>query len=195
VGRPQAAPHELEPPADRAGGQSGLAQHASGQPAQHPLDRALTCAYRHLGRCEHSVAELRSRLERARTDPEIVEEALAILAEQGYLDDARYTRMLVEDRRSIDGWGEQRIRARLARAGIERDTVEQALGDGGHAGELAAATSQLEHRWRQPPADDRERQRAFGQLIRMGYEPEVAYDAIRAHARSARDSAGSGGAH
>src|SRR5665213_2957828 len=139
VGRPQAAPHELEPLGEAVGGQSGLAQHASGQPVQHPLDRALTCAYRHLGRCEHSVAELRIRLRRARTDPEIVEEAVAILAEQGYLDDARYARMLVEDRRTVDGWGEQRIRARLARAGIERETIEQALGDGGHAAELAAA--------------------------------------------------------
>ncbi|HZL55076.1 MAG TPA: RecX family transcriptional regulator, partial [Solirubrobacteraceae bacterium] len=85
------------------------------------------------------MAELRIRLQRARTDPEIVEEAVAILAEQGYLDDARYARMLVEDRRTVDGWGEQRIRARLARAGIERETIEQALGDGGHAAELAAA--------------------------------------------------------
>jgi regulatory protein len=183
VGRPHAAPTELEPRGEVAGGQSDLAQHASGQPAQHPLDRALICAYRHLGRCEHSVAELRTRLERARTDPEIVEEALAILADQGYLDDARYARMLVADRRTVDGWGEQRIRARLIRAGIERETIEQALGDGGHAAELAAAKSQLERRWRQPLADDRERQRAFGHLIRMGYEPEVAYDAIRAHAR------------
>jgi regulatory protein len=187
VGRPQAAPDEIEPRAAGGGGQSDLAQHASGQPAQHPLDRALICAYGHLGRCEHSVAELRRRLERGGTEPEILEEALAILAEQGYLDDARYARMLVEDRRTIDGWGEQRLRTRLQRAGIERDTIEQALGDGGHASELAAATAQLERRWRQPPADDRERQRAFGQLIRMGYEPEVVYDAIRAHARRARE--------
>lgn len=186
MGRPQAAPTEVEP-LGAEGGQSALAAGESGQSVQHPLDRALVCAYRHLGRCEHSVAELRKRLERAETDPEILEEAVAILVEQGYLDDARYARMLVEDRRTIDGWGEQRIRARLERAGIERDTIEQALGDGGHASELAAATAQLERRWRQPPADDRERQRAFGQLIRMGYEAEVAYDAIRAHARGARE--------
>jgi regulatory protein len=143
-------------------------------------------AYRHLGQREHSVAEMRRRLERARTDPEIAEQALAILSEQGYLDDARYARMLVEDRRNVDGWGEQRIRARLQQAGIKRDLIDQALGEGGHAGELAGAIALLQRRWRRAPADDRERQRAFGQLIRMGYESEVAYEAIRAHERNAR---------
>jgi len=142
-------------------------------------------AYRHLGQREHSVAELRRRLERARTEPEVLEQALAILAEQGYIDDARYARMLVEDRRTVDGWGEQRIRARLAQAGIDRDLIDHALAEGTQAGELAGATALLERRWRRPPADDRERQRAFGQLIRMGYESDVAYEAIRAHERNA----------
>lgn len=159
----------------------------SAKPAEHPLDRALRVAYTHLGRREHSVAELRTRLERARrVDPEVIEEALEIVAEQGYLDDARYARMLVEDRRGVDGWGEQRIRARLQQAGIERALIDEALGDRGHAGEVQAALDQLERRWRRPPADDRERQRAFGQLIRLGYESEVAYDAIRAHGQRER---------
>ena len=79
--------------------------------AEHPLERALTRAYTNIGRREHSVAELRRRLERAGTAPEIIDEAIAILAEQGYLDDARYASLLVEDRRTIAGWGVERIRA------------------------------------------------------------------------------------
>lgn len=159
------------------------------QPVEHPLDRALALAYRHLGRREHSTAELRGRLERAGADAQIVAEALTIIAEQGYLDDARYARMMVEDRRNVDGWGEQRIRARLQQAGIERDLIDRALGERGHAGEIEAALAQLRRRWRRAPADDRERQRAFGQLIRLGYEPEVVYEAIRAHERDAREGA------
>jgi regulatory protein len=183
VGRPLAAPRDFET-TDRDG-QPPLAQGASGLVVADPLDVALTRAYRDLGRREHSVAELRRRLERAATEPEVVDQVLAILAEQGYIDDARYARIFVEDRRNLDGWGEQRIRERLKLAGIERDTIDQALGDGGRAAELAAATAQLQRRWRRPPVDDRERQRAFGQLIRLGYEPELVYDAIRAHGRAA----------
>ncbi len=35
------------------------------------------------------------------------------------------------------------------------------------------------------PSDDapRERERAFGVLVRKGYEPELAADAVRAHLR------------
>ena len=58
-----------------------------------------------------------ARLVRARLEPEVIEAALAIVTEQGYLDDARYARLLVEDRRSVDGWGAERIRARLQAAG------------------------------------------------------------------------------
>lgn len=154
---------------------------------EQPLERALARCYRHLGEREHSAAELRRRLVRAGIEPDVIEQALATVAEQGYLDDARYARLLVEDRRRLDGWGAERIRERLQRAGIERELVDQALSDSGHASELAAATALLQRRWPRPPCDDRERQRAFGQLIRMGYESEVAYDALRAHERSARD--------
>jgi len=152
------------------------------EPAQ-PLERALARCYRHLGEREHSAAELRRRLERAGIEPDVIDEALAIVAEQGYLDDVRYARLLVEDRRNVDGWGAERIRARLERAGIERELIEQALAGCGHASELAAARALLERRWPRPASDDRERQRAFGQLIRMGYDSDVAYDAIRAHER------------
>lgn len=159
------------------------------RPIEHPLDRALALAYRHLGRREHSVAELRTRLERAGTDPQITAETLTILAELGYLDDARYARLMVEDRRNVDGWGEQRIRARLQQAGVGRDLTDRALGESGRGGELEAALAQLQRRWRRPPADDRERQRAFAQLIRLGYEADVVYEAIRAHERNAREGA------
>ena len=153
---------------------------------ERPLEFALARCYRHLGEREHSTAELRRRLVCAGIELDVVEEALTIVAEQGYLDDLRYARLLVEDRRRLDGWGAERIRERLERAGIERELIDQALSDCGHASELAAATALLERRWPRPPSDDRERQRAFGQLIRMGYESEVAYDALRAHERNAR---------
>ncbi len=34
-----------------------------------------------------------------------------------------------------------------------------------------------------PPADQRERERALGLLVRRGYELELAYDAVRAFER------------
>jgi len=151
------------------------------------LDDALACCYRHLARREHSVAELRGRLERDAFAPAIVDEAVAVVVEQGYVDDARYARLLVEDRRTIDGWGVERLRARLESAGIDRELVEATLADCDGESELVAATALIRRRCALPLADDRQRQRAFGILIRQGYESEVAYDAVRA--ASAGDSA------
>jgi regulatory protein len=143
------------------------------------LEEALARCYRHLGQREHSTAELRRRLQRARLPEDAVEAALATVTEQGYLDDARYTRLLIEDRRRIHGWGAERIRTRLDAAGIARELIDAALAEPEGAGELAAATALLERRCPGPYGDDRERQRAFGILVRMGYDSDVAYDAIR----------------
>ena len=43
----------------------------------------------------------------------------------------------------------------------------------------------LRRRFAQPPAHDRERDRALGLLVRKGYELELAYDAVRAFERDA----------
>jgi regulatory protein len=144
------------------------------------LNDALARCYRHLGDREHSVAELRRRLERAKLGTEAIDAALAIVSEQGYLDDARYARLLAEDRRNIDGWGADRIRARLQSVGIERDLIDAVLAGHDPASELEAASAVLERRCRRPLRDDRERQRAFAILIRAGYDSDIAYDAVRA---------------
>ena len=144
------------------------------------LDDALGRCYRALGRREHSVAELRARLERDAVPPSVIDEALAVVREQGYLDDARYARLLVEDRRRLAGWGAERIRARLVAAGIDRDTIDDALGELDGPSELAAAVELLQRRCRLPLQGARARQQAWSLLVRQGYDSDLAYDAVRA---------------
>ncbi len=64
----------------------------------------------------------------------------------------------------------------MARA-LEGQTVED---------ELDAACALLAERLPAPPADDRARNRALGLLVRRGYRPEVAYEAVRHHGREVR---------
>jgi len=170
-------PEDAAPPwsADEAG-----EAHIRGPRQAGGLDDALACCYRHLARREHSVAELRARLARERLAPQAIEEALATVIEQGYLDDARYARLMVEDRRAIDGWGAERIRARLEAAGIDRELIDEVLGDVDAASELAAATAVLRGRCELPLVGDRQRRRALAILLQRGFDSEVAYDAVRA---------------
>jgi len=144
------------------------------------LARVLLRGERHLGRREHSLAELRARLRGSAEEP-IVERALALLCESGALDDRRYARLLCEDRRTLDGWGAERIRARLERAGIDGEVIEATLAQLDDASELDAARELLRRRCPPPPLTDGDRRRALGLLIRRGYESELAYEAIRRH--------------
>ncbi len=145
--------------------------------------RALDLAYRYLGRRDRTVVEMRRHLEGKRVEPDLIDEAVAELLEQGYLDDARYARRFAEDRRSLDAWGADRIEQRLLSVGVDRADIAAALAAQDGAGELEAAVELLRRKVRVPPADDRARERALGMLARKGYDLDVAYDAVRAFER------------
>jgi regulatory protein len=153
------------------------------------LTDALARCYSYLARREHSAAELRERLGRARVEAAAAERAIAIVIEQGYLNDQRYARLLAEDRRNIDGWGVARIRDRMERAGLDRGLIDSTLAPFDEASECRAALELLRRRFSTPPGSARERQRAFALLVRQGFEYEIAYDAIRRHAGDAADAA------
>lgn len=145
--------------------------------------RAVDLAYRALGRRDRTVVELRAYLERKRVEPEAIEHAVAELQAAGYLDDARYAARFAEDKRALERWGSERIELDLRRRGVADDLIEAAIAAQPRSEELGAALELLAQRMPQPPPDDRARDRAWRLLVRKGYEPELAYDAVRAHAR------------
>ena len=146
--------------------------------------RALDLAYRYLGRRDRTVAEMRHYLEGKRVDPAAITTTVAELSAQGYLDDARYARRFADDRRELDHWGAERIERRLLAAGVDPDLVAAALAQQASGDELAAAVALLRRRFPTPPANDRERNRAHGVLVRKGYESELAREAVRALERA-----------
>lgn len=152
-----------------------------GAEGPHTLSDALARCYTHMARREHSTSELASKLERAGFDQATIDQALSEVIEQGYLSDERYARLLAADRRNLDGWGVERIRDRMLRAGIDPALIDITLAAFDPASELAAALALLRRRLPVPPTGPRERQRAFALLVRQGFESEVAYDAVRDH--------------
>jgi regulatory protein len=153
--------------------------------SEERLQHALDVAYRFLGRRDRTVAEVRERLGAQEIAAEVVDEAIAELTHQGYLDDARYAHRFAEDRRTIDDWGAERIERRLLAVGVEPALIAAALGERGTAEELEAALAVLRRRFPRAPADDRARDRALGLLVRKGYDLDLAYDAVRAYERDA----------
>jgi regulatory protein len=146
---------------------------------QHALD----IAFRFLGRRDRTVLEMRRFLEGKRVEPATIEEALASLREQGYLDDARFAQRFAADKRELEHWGVERIERRLLSLGIERDVLHASLGSADRDAEMGAALDILRRRFADLADDPRDRRRALGVLVRKGYDVELAGDAIRAHTR------------
>jgi regulatory protein len=170
-------PHGLWPPGD-----------------EEKLQKALDAAYAYLNRRDRTVGEVRGRLRRAGVSEELTEAAIRMVGEQGFLDDARFARLFVSDKRQLEQWGAERIRRGLLARGIEAELAEAALADAGAdpmaEGEMGEAETELDRalellrrRFPDPPQDRRDRNRALGLLLRKGYESELALDALAAHAR------------
>lgn len=149
------------------------------------LQHALDLAYRYLGHRDRTVVEVRRHLEAKRIEPDTIDAAVAELERCGYLDDARFAQRFCEDRRTLDGWGTERIERKLLACGVARAVVDAALAGRDGEDELAAALALLDRRFPGPLHSDRDRERALGHLVRKGYELDLAYDAVRAHGRRA----------
>ena len=87
-----------------------------------------------------------------------------------------------EDRRRLDGWGSERIARRLRELGVDREHIDAALADQDPEEEMEAALELLRRRCPSPPQTRAERDRALGILVRRGYAPDLAFDALRRHA-------------
>jgi regulatory protein len=148
--------------------------------------KALQLAYAYLNRRDRTAAELRAYLAARELEEADVEAAISELVELGYVDDARYARLFAQDKRTLEEWGEERIRRSLRERGVERELIDAAIretAEADGADEFTRALSLLRHRFPEPPADRRERDRALGVMIRKGFDSELALDALSAYAR------------
>ncbi len=146
------------------------------------LQHARDVAWRALNRRDRTVSELRDILAGKRVDPNEIDAVVVELSDGGYLDDAGYAQRFAEDRRRLDSWGAERIERRLMALGVASEHIAAAVGEQDRESELVAAISLLHRRFSSPLGDPRDRTRALGVLLRRGYEPEVAYEALRRHA-------------
>ncbi len=152
---------------------------------QDTIDLAL----RALNARDRTEQELRVFLERRRVEPDVVDDVVRALAEEGLVDDAGYARRFAEDRRLLERWGSDRIARDLARRGVDRELIEAAVSDHGRDDEMAVAIELLDRRFPLPFDGDRERDKAWRLLVRRGYEPELAYSAVRRHEQGLRKAA------
>jgi regulatory protein len=152
--------------------------------ADDRLQRALELAYGYLNDRDRTFAEVRRRLEQHGVETDVAEETLRTLVDQGYVDDARFARLFVQDKQELEQWGSDRIRRTLLDRGIDRELTEETIQAESET-ELDRALELLRRRFPCPPRDRRERDQALGVMLRKGYDGDLALDALAVYARDA----------
>ena len=94
---------------------------------QASAERVVADAYRLLGHRARSRLELERRLLQKGHTPQAVAQAVERLQADGHIDDARFARSYVADKRKLSGWGSERIRRGLAALGVDGAIAEEAL--------------------------------------------------------------------
>ena len=127
-------------------------------------------ALRHLARRDHSRAELARKLA-PHGDPAEIEAVIERMRELGLQSDERYAEAFV--RSKATRFGAARLRNELARRGIDRDRIDEALAGECVESEAERARAVLRGRFSSPPADAREWARQARFLQTRGFAPEL----------------------
>lgn len=144
---------------------------------------ALTTALRYLSTRPRSAFEVRERLSRKGFSPAEIEKAVGSLTLAGYLDDAKFSRMLSESRLRHKNWGLLKIRSELKIKGVSADIIEGVLGADARETEATSARDALA-KWARknrlkPPIDRVAAGRAFRFMQSRGFSSGVALAAIK----------------
>ena len=125
-----------------------------------------------LARREHGRVELTRKLRQRGAPPEIIDQALDRLTEEGLLSEQRYLESFISYR-ARSGYGPVRIREELGQRGLQRADIEQALRESGLDWQ-----GQLRDVWQRKyagrlPAEPKERAQQMRFLSYRGYSMEM----------------------
>jgi regulatory protein len=146
--------------------------------------RAREAAVSYLGAQARTAAEVRRSLRRRGFDDGVADEVVEWARGLGYLDDGEYARAYVRARFSGRGHGPTRVRAELARRGVDRELVDRAIDEALGEVDLAeAAVAAARPRWRALAGEAdvrRRRQKTLEFLVRRGFDYDAAREAVLA---------------
>ena len=127
-------------------------------------------ALRHLARRASGRAELARKLA-AHGDADEIDAVIERMGELGLQSDTRYAEAFV--RGKAGRFGASRLRSELARRGIDRDLINEAIAGECVESEGDRARAVLRGRFTEPPADAREWARQARFLQTRGFAPDL----------------------
>ena len=142
--------------------------------------RAYNKAIDLISRREHSRKELITKLSQ-RGYADVAEETADKLEERGYLDDERFAGMFADELKNRRGFGKRRISQELYLKGIDRDIIANILKnlDEDPTEDIIGI---LKRKYTRCLEDEKNTNRAFNGLIRLGYSGYDIKNAMREYA-------------
>ena len=134
----------------------------------------------YLARREHGRGELLAKLEKAGFDPDISENAVAQLVEDGLQSDTRFVEAFVSSRIS-QGKGPVRIRAELREHGVTGSLIDEALANAGQDWYALAREVRLKKFGAGKPRDFKEKARQMRFLQSRGFDTDQIQAAVSAN--------------
>lgn len=111
-------------------------------------------------------------------EEESVDEVLERLQELGLINDADYAVRCAKDLVNLKHYGFSRVRQELARRGISQNDIEDALAVFEDYDETQAIESVLQKKYRSVLREEKGKRKAFGALVRLGYDAGEVRSAI-----------------
>jgi regulatory protein len=144
-------------------------------------------AVRALMRRAHSESEMKTLLTRRADNELLVRVILARLRENGQLDDARYAKQFVRQRRETRHQGTFRIMRDLRARGVPDEHVHAAIAESAdQIDETALVRQRIERKLRltRGEIDDRKIASLYSSLLRAGFSPDLIRRELKSVARA-----------
>lgn len=124
-------------------------------------------------RREYCTREVVEKIRRALPDasPAEVEEMVASLKEDKYLDDLRYASAFARDKSALQGWGPCKIRYFLSSKGIPSEFISEALESIDHEKADLKLRRMLEAKAKTLEGDPQKKYKLIKYALSRGYEP------------------------
>ena len=117
--------------------------------SSNDLEAARGVAFRFLGYSARSRKEIVERLERDEFTPAVIDAVLAECEINGWVDDDKFAKEWIEDRADRKQYGKARLKQELQRKGIDRETLDTALGEVEDEDEKRRALAAARTKWRE----------------------------------------------
>lgn len=150
-------------------------------PEANPISVANNIALNQLSLSPKTRQQLEKALAKKGTPPEVAKTVLDRLAELGYVDDLAYAQMFIRSKTRTKHLARRAMSYELARRGVPKDLIEQALADVSTEDEWDMARELVAKKLRSMHelAPDVVTRRLLGTLARKGYSGAVAGAVIR----------------